>query len=122
MSYLTREDILTADDRPVEDVQVPAWGGTVRVRGLSAAKRDQIEGEIAGAGGKGPTFENVRAKAVAEAIVDEGGYRVFSDADVKRLGGKSGAALDEVFQVVRRLSGMENEATEEAEGNSEPGH
>ena len=33
MPYLTRDDILQAVDLKYEDVQVPEWGGVVRVRG-----------------------------------------------------------------------------------------
>lgn len=117
MTYLTRNGILNADDRPVEDVHVPTWGGTVRVRALSAATRDQIEGEI----GLKSEWNNVRAKAAVEAIVDENGEPVFTAKDIGPLGKKSGAALDQLFDVIRRLSGMETGSTQEAEGNSEPG-
>jgi hypothetical protein len=42
-SYLTRDAILQAPDLQGEDVAVPEWGGTVRVRGLSGAQRDAYE-------------------------------------------------------------------------------
>lgn len=38
---LSMEDILTADDLTVRDVEVPEWGGTVKVRAFT--KRQQIE-------------------------------------------------------------------------------
>jgi hypothetical protein len=52
-------------------------------------------------------------------IVDEEGNRLFSDADVKLLGQKSAAALDKLFEVAQKLSGLKDEDVEELAKNSE---
>jgi len=39
-------------------------------------------------------------------VVDDVGGRLFTDADVAELGGKSAAAVDRVYAVAARLSGM----------------
>ena len=46
MTYLTREAILAKDDVQIEELHVPQWGGTVRVRGMSGTQRDAFEKAI----------------------------------------------------------------------------
>ena len=45
---LSRDEILGAEDRPVDEVPVPEWGGDVRVMMLDGA--DSIEGMRAALG------------------------------------------------------------------------
>lgn len=114
MTYLSAEAILSAADLDTEDVDVPEWGGTVRVRGLSGAERDKLEARYAGS--KSP--DNFRAHMAAACMVDEDGKRLFrSDAEVKRLGERSAAALTRVCDVAMRLSGMTEDDARELEGN-----
>ena len=56
MSLLSKEAILAAQDLPSEDVEVPEWGGTVRVRGLDGKGRDEYfmsQAVIRGGAGSG---------------------------------------------------------------------
>jgi hypothetical protein len=129
--HLSRDAILEAKDREVVEVDCPEWGGTVLVRGMTGKERDMFEmslaEESAGAvqvqrgrgGGRPPgrNLINVRAKIVVRCVVDEDGSRLFTDADAVALGEKSGAAVDRVFTVASRLSGMGEEDTEEMAAN-----
>lgn len=128
---LTRDAILAAVDLPTQEVEVPEWGGSVLVRGLSGEDRDAFEASLivrrpALVGPNKGQLEsvqdttNLHAKLVSRAIVDETGSRVFSDADVKLLGAKSSHALQRVFDVASELSGLGATAASDAEGNSEP--
>ncbi|MGH3598936.1 MAG: hypothetical protein ACRDQH_01445 [Pseudonocardiaceae bacterium] len=110
---LGREQILGAEDLETKDVEVPEWGGTVRVRGLSAGERDRHEMRMALAQRDG-VLTDVRASVVASAIIDENGKRVFSDAEIMVLSKKSADALDRLFDVVSKLSGMTEEKLREA--------
>ena len=109
---LTREAILEAVDLGREVVPVPEWGGSVLMRGLTGRERDAFEASIVrmqgGAPGAGMerSLQNIRARLVAMAAIDESGARLFEDRDVRALGEKSAAALDRLFDVARRLSGM----------------
>ncbi|MFE3382837.1 hypothetical protein [Streptomyces anulatus] len=47
-NYLSAEQILDADDLAIEDVPVPEWGGTVRVKGMSGTERDRFEAGFVG--------------------------------------------------------------------------
>lgn len=117
-----RDDILGRDDRPVEVVAVPEWGMDVRVRALSGTARDAYEAScLKKTGVKGAvemTFTDIRARLVVRSIVDETGELVFTDADVVALGGKNAAALNRLFEVAQRLSGLRGEDFEELLGNS----
>jgi hypothetical protein len=120
--YLSAEDILGADDLKPQPVQVPEWGGAVLVRGMTGTERDRFEASVMDDKLSGVSrdklLENYRARLAAACLVDEGGKRMFrSDAEVKRLGEKSGIALDRVAEVASRLSGLSDEDLEELTGN-----
>ncbi len=121
MALLTRDQILKAQDLPSEDVPVPEWGGTVRVRALTGAERDAFEQSIVEQRGRSTrmNLQNLRAKLVALTVVDEEGNRIFSDSDAKLLGKKSALALNRVFEVAQKLSGLTSEDVEELTKNSE---
>ena len=116
---LTRDEILKAQDLPTERVAVPEWGGELLVRGLTGAERDAFEQSIVETRGKNTrmNLRNIRAKLVALCCVDEQGNRLFSDEDAELLGRKSAAALNRVFEVAQRLSGLRPEDVEELAGN-----
>lgn len=116
---LGRDAILAASDAVTEDVDVPEWGGTVRVLGLTGKERDEFEESMLVKRGKrrDVSLVNARAKLVSLAVVDEDGKRIFSDVDVAELGNKSAAALTRVYEVAARLSGLSDEDVDELEGN-----
>jgi hypothetical protein len=61
---------------------------------------------------------NMRAKLAARVIVDSELEPVFTQQDVAALGELSAAALDRVFEVASRLSGLNQDAVEEKAKNS----
>jgi len=101
---LTRDAILGVQDLKTERVPVPEWGGDIYVRGMSGAERDAFEQSLMV--GDKFTPDNVRARLAARCICDEKGERLFSDADIVVLGAKNAAALDRVYDVAQRLSGI----------------
>jgi hypothetical protein len=113
MNYLSKAQILDADDSGFDDVPVPEWGGTVRIKRMTGAEKDTFEASMTIIQQQGnrivqkPNFVNVRAKLAARCIVDPAtGELMFSDADVLDLGRKSGAALDRVVAAAKRLNRM----------------
>ena len=109
MVVLDRRSILDTTDLKREYVDVPEWGGTVIIRALTGSERDAYEAEIVGSdGGTSRKFNlaNIRARLVARTVIDESGKRLFLDADIPVLGGKSAAVLDRLFTVAQRLSGL----------------
>jgi hypothetical protein len=124
MALLTREDIFGRQDRTFKDVNCPEWGGKVRIQSLSGAERDQFEESIMGPRNKDGTREvtvkNIRAKLVALSAVDKEGQPLFSPDDVMELGKKNAAALDRLFTVAQKLSGISRDDLDEMVKNSEP--
>lgn len=112
MARLTKEQILEANDLPTEEVSVPEWGGDVLVRGLNATARLKYERamiKMDGFDAQGvpvitqvADFDN-RTSLCALCIVDDNGDAVFTEEELSK---KSGAALQRIFEVAQRLSGM----------------
>jgi hypothetical protein len=121
MSLLSRDLILDANDLGFEDLEVPEWGGTVRVRALTGAERDAYEASMSQQRGKNyvRNLANIRAKLVVRSVVDENGDRLFTDQDANALGTKSAAALDRIFEVAAKLSRLSEEDVEELAGKSD---
>jgi len=116
---LSRDDILKVQDIQIEEVDVPEWGGSVFVKGMTGTERDLFENSIVETKGKSSrvNMRNIRAKLVVQSACDADGNLLFSQKDVEVLGKKSAAALQRVFDVASRLSGISDKDVEElAEG------
>ena len=104
MPLLSADAILKADDLPWEDVDVPEWGGTVRVRRVMAEDFYQYVGNGDG------TTKNKIPRFCALAMIDENGKPLFTPEQAEALGKKSYRAMDRVHEVAKRLSGFGEEA------------
>lgn len=115
MAYLSKDQILKSQDIATEEVEVPEWGGTVLVRGLSGRQRDEFEGSMVERRGRRAVMNtaNMRAKLVAWSVVDENGDRLFGNADIAELGEHSAAAVTRIYNVAAKLSGLSDEDVEE---------
>ena len=113
---LTREQIIAAADLRHEDVEVPEWNGTVRVRMMTGLQRDALSAVLIGPGNK-PDLTTYRVRLVAACIVDEAGSALFGHDEIAALGAKSGVALDRVYRVAERINDTAAQALEAAEGN-----
>jgi hypothetical protein len=124
LKLLTADDILSANDIQYEYVDVPEWGGLVRVKMLTAGERDAFEQSLMVSevqGGKERhklSLEDVRAKFVARVLCDNAGKPLFSAIDIARLSQKSAAGMSRVYNAAARLNGMLNEDVEELAKNS----
>jgi hypothetical protein len=121
---LTRDAILAASDQVIEAVDVPEWGGVIHVRSLTGAQRDQFEATIVERNGKDlrTNVRNLRARLVVLAACDEHGMPIFKPDDAGALGAKSAAALDRLFSVAQRLSGLRDNDVQELASNFDATH
>jgi hypothetical protein len=123
MALLSKEQIWSASDIMVDEVEVPEWGGSVRVKGMSGRERDAFEAASLLASKKGQPREvnlrNLRARLIVACAVDENNQPLFDNKDVMRLGEKSAIALERVFAKAQKLSGMSEDDIEELAGNSD---
>ena len=109
--FLTREEILGTQDLPTEVVEVPEWGGAVKVRGLTVGERDRLaKGTISFDSQGRPRVNSnalveARLRIVALCTLGEDDKPLFSEADIKALEEKSPAPIDRIFATALRLSG-----------------
>lgn len=113
--FLSAAEILDRVDLPYEDVDVPEWGGRVRIRGLSGLEADEYSAEIA------KETKRMRERLLVRCLVGQDGRPLFTEGQVDALGAKSWAALDRLAKVAIRLTGLDRGSLEEAKGESEPG-
>lgn len=110
-TVLTRESILAASDIETEEVHIPEWKGSVFVRGLTAGQRDKWENLSVTVKGKTRevTTNHLRARLAVMACVDGDGKLLFTEADIPQLGRKSSRAIDRIYEVAARLSGISDD-------------
>jgi len=124
---LSRDDILKVQDIQIEEVDVPEWGGSVFVKGMTGTERESFEKTIMDQRGKTSVvnMDNFRAKLVVYSTCDEKGNLIFKNSDVAALSEKSAAPLVRIAEVATRLSAIGKqdieELTEELEANPTDG-
>lgn len=122
MKLLNKAAILGAEDLKHEDVPVAAWGGTVRVRMMTGAERDEWRASIAPTDDGTPTgVGKFSAALLVATCIDENGARLFTIEDMEALQEKSAAALDAPVAVAMRLNGLSAGAAQAAVKNSASG-
>lgn len=116
MSTLTRDLILRAVDIKTARIDVPEWGGSVLVRGMTAFERDTMLNAV-DPKKEGIPDSQLKAFLCAHCIVDEHGNSIFSDEDIHRLQAKNPIILDRIANRILRLSGVGADAVEDIEKN-----
>ena len=116
---LSKEQILQADDLKRESVDTPEWDGEVLLRELRGRERDAFE-EGSLDSKRNVSMANMRARLVAASAIDEQGERLFTNKEAAQLGDKSATALNRLFEVCCRLSGITSDDVDKLEKNSDP--
>jgi hypothetical protein len=120
---LSKKAILEAQDSVKEavDMRPYGWPGHVYVISLTGAGRDAWESSLLTFTGKKskPDLANARAKLLTRCLCDQNGQLLFEEHEVEALGRKSAKALDYLYDVARRLSGIGEEEVKELVKNSE---
>lgn len=107
-------------DWPRERVHVPAWGGVVWCRCLSAQQRDMLESEHA-ADVKAGKPSRFRPRLVMLGTEDDRGQYLFGKADLDDLSRRPVTEIEPLVNAILRLSGMTPSDVEDAEKNSGSG-
>jgi hypothetical protein len=113
---LTRDNILDADDLPLEEVEVPEWGGSVYVRSMNGFERQEFDTWLMETQDD-PNRTNMRGVVVCSCTTDADGVRLFTAEDAEALGKKSAEALNRVFDVAMRLNALSADAVEDIAEN-----
>ena len=114
--FLTLQQIVDADDMDFEVIEVPEWGGKVKLGSMTAGDRDAYEVAIYRSrekGGEEAALENVRSRLVAAALIEP----KVSKGQVVKLAKKNARIVNQLFDAARRLNGISAEDAAELEGN-----
>ncbi len=111
--YLTNaQEIIAAEDFRFAEVDVPEWGGTVRIRSLSAKQRDTLARKI-----KSDGEAEASEMMVVMCVVDENGQRVFEFKDIERLKAKSTIPIARIVRALGELTTAYEKSAEKFEEN-----
>ena len=112
---LSKEDILTANDPNLLEVQVPEWRGSVFLRVMTVGERDRYELEWNRTNGEIPDF---RTKFLACCLADAKGKRLFTDAEITELCEKSSKVMHRLWRAAMDHNDLSEPKVEEAAKNS----
>ena len=118
---LTIEQILAAEDLPVEEIKIPEWGGTVFVRRMTAS--DSIEHTIAIRKIEGDDSESIKRRLgmnVAAFLCDEIGRPIATADQARKLIDKSAAAINRIVEAGQRLNVTGDKEVAALSKNSDP--
>jgi len=102
---LNREQILSSKDREIIVLDIPEWGGEVRLMAFSGGSAESI------------SPEDSISKVVALSVVDDDDNLVFSEEDIDALKTRSARVLKRVFSEALKLNGLGDSAIEDATKN-----
>jgi len=116
-TLLTAEQILGADDREERVIEVPEWGGSVRVRAFSKAEEHRMR-KLAMVKNEVDTCRMQMLMVITGMVQPK-----LSLDQIEALSHKSQAAIDRILLVLMDISGMKREAVDDAKRNfpEEPG-
>lgn len=108
MTYLTRDQVVEAEDREFAEVDCPEWGGVLRLASISGRQRDEYEQSMVDQRGSDRklNMRDARAKLIVLCAVDGEGRRLFTTRDLQVLTAKNAKPIDRVFTVAQQLCGL----------------
>ena len=117
-TLLTKEAILQSKDYQDEVINVPEWGGSVRLKTMSGVERDMFETE-AMKRKKGDKIElkGLKSFLLMLTLVNDKGERLFAEADIDELNKKSGAVIDTLFVKCQDLNKLTQGSLEDSVKN-----
>lgn len=125
MTLLNFDDIVDSQDKEYQDVDVPEWGGTVRIATMSGEDRDRwelsmMQADDSSERGFKLNFDAYsRVRLVAMCLVDDNFNRIFvTKEQIERLSQKSGKVMDLLYDVAQRVNGITDEDIDDLEKNS----
>lgn len=117
---LTKDQILSLDDIEIKEIEVPQWGETVFIRQLTRGQQDAYHRRLYG--NKSLNLKQQGRKQeldgaldifghdswlFVQGVCDEGGNRLFTNADANKLDDRNGEAIGFVAAEIIKFSGMD---------------
>jgi hypothetical protein len=107
---LSVEDILTAPDIQERVVEVPEWGGAVKIKSFTKARQIQLRAQAIDPKGEVDS-ERMELLMFVEGVVEP----KFGAEHIDLLKGKSASAMDRVLSAILDLGGLTPERQAEME-------
>ncbi len=114
---LSREEIMSAGaEFKLQEIEVPALGGSVFVREVNAKELDKIQLLLrnVGAGSTRP----FSAEICAYLICDSDGKRLFNDSQIEKLNSINGKVLEPIMTAGLKLNGLGDDDPVERESKN----
>ena len=111
---LNRESILKAEDLKTVDVDVPEWGGSVRIATMTGRGRQEYFQAIAAKGDE--SRKDLYATRIVSCAVDDAGAPLFKISDIPELTKKSSVPLNRLFEAAAELNGLTQKAVDDIAG------
>lgn len=109
-----RDQIMAVQDIPSQMVDVPEWGVTIEVRGMTGGDRANILERAVDANTGLVDFRVMYPEIIIASCFDpETGERVFSDSDRDSILTKSATVLDRLAQVGMSVGGLTKEVQDD---------
>tara|TARA_Y100001968_G_C19321768_1_gene699667 strand:- start:119 stop:472 length:354 start_codon:yes stop_codon:yes gene_type:complete len=115
---LSKDAILAAKDTDVHEVDVPEWGGSILLRSMTGAQRNNYEHWAHKQSNlKSPDYRGIRERLIISCAVDADGKPLFTEDDLAALSDKNSEVIDRLHAKCRLICGMDDEAIEDAAKN-----
>lgn len=112
MGFLSKEDILKADDSYSEVEEVPEWGGKVKIVSLSLKDRLELEAIQSNNEKKDALNMDALLFVLCKCLQDDEGNMLFNEKDAKKLLAKSSKVVYRLFSRCMKV----NQVVTEKEG------
>ena len=118
-NYLSAESIWSANDIQESEVDVPDWGGKVKIRGLTLEQMSTLATRVTHRNVRTGQDEIDRELSVALTLIYGMVEPQLTEADAAKLSTKSAAAVTRIVQAINAL-GPTTEAIEAATKSNAP--
>lgn len=103
--FLSLQQIKESKDEKFAEIDVPEWGGTIRIGSITAGEMiDFAESN------DGPAKKTAGLRLIVKSLVDEDGNRIGDDALLQDLKKKDSAVCSRITDAILELNGLGEEA------------
>lgn len=107
MKTLDRKGLLAIKvDLPQQTVEIPEWGASIIVRGMTGKDQSTLFRAAQKKGGSGVEEETFAARLVAASLVDKDGNRLLEDNEYEKVLSWPGPVLNKISLVAMQLNGL----------------
>jgi hypothetical protein len=97
---LTKEEILSITDKAVKEIEVPEWGGTVFVRGMTIEDTDYCKSM--------EDDPESLEKMIIRFVCDDQGHALFTEDDIPLMKKKSYQSFQRIVKEFREFNGLDS--------------